>query len=89
FTVRPARSRVFGTAAAAGAAAAPMSGTVAAIAVAVGDRVRQGETVAVVEAMKMEHSVVAATEGTVRAVAFSVGDPVKAGELIVDIDASE
>ncbi|MGV3572371.1 MAG: biotin carboxylase N-terminal domain-containing protein [Ramlibacter sp.] len=88
FSVTPARARVFGGAAGAGAAAAPMSGTVAAIAVAVGDRVRQGQAVAVIEAMKMEHSVVAAADGTVRSIGFRIGDPVKAGELIVDIDAS-
>jgi len=40
----------------------------------------------VVEAMKMEHRVVAAREGIVRALAFRVGDTVKAGELIVDIE---
>ncbi|MDB5750720.1 MAG: Methylcrotonoyl-CoA carboxylase, Pyruvate carboxylase [Ramlibacter sp.] len=89
FALQPARSRAFASAAAAGAAVAPMSGTVAAVAVAVGDRVRQGDSVAVVEAMKMEHNVVAAVDGTVRAVAFRVGEPVKAGELIVDIDASQ
>lgn len=87
-TLQPARSRTFGSAAAAGMAVAPMSGTVAALAVAVGDTVRQGDAVAVVEAMKMEHSVRAASDGTVRAIAFGVGDTVKAGELIVDIEVA-
>jgi biotin carboxyl carrier protein len=54
--------------------------------VRVGDRVSQGATLAIVEAMKMEHGVVAARDGTVRAIAFGVGDTVKAGELIVDIE---
>ncbi len=84
--LRPARTRSFDTAATAGLAVAPMSGTIAALPVRVGDRVSQGATLAVVEAMKMEHAVVAARDGTVRAIAFGVGDTVKAGELIVDIE---
>ena len=86
FTLRPARARAFGSAADRKLAVAPMSGTVAAIPVAVGDPVREGEAVAVVEAMKMEHTVVATSDGTVRAIAFRIGDTVKAGELIVDIE---
>jgi propionyl-CoA carboxylase alpha chain/3-methylcrotonyl-CoA carboxylase alpha subunit len=86
FAVQPARTRRFDEAATAGLAVAPMSGTIAALPVAVGERVVDGDTVAVVEAMKMEHKIVAAREGTVRALAFRVGDTVKAGELIVDIE---
>ncbi len=86
FSVQPARTRRFDEAATAGLAVAPISGTIAALPVAAGERVAEGDTVAVVEAMKMEHRVVAAREGTVRALAFRVGDTVKAGELIVDIE---
>lgn len=85
FAFQPARSRLFDDADPSGAAVAPMSGTVAAIAVAVGEPVRHGDPVAVVEAMKMEHSVLAAVDGTVRAILFRVGDAVKGGELIIDI----
>jgi propionyl-CoA carboxylase alpha chain/3-methylcrotonyl-CoA carboxylase alpha subunit len=85
FALQPARTRRFGEVATAGLAVAPMSGTIAALPVAAGERVAEGDTVAVVEAMKMEHRVVAAREGTVRALAFRIGDTVKAGELIVDI----
>jgi len=86
FVVQPARTRRFDEAATAGLAVAPMSGTIAALPVAAGERVVDGDTVAVVEAMKMEHRIVAARDGTVRALAFRVGDTVKAGELIVDIE---
>ncbi|AEB84253.1 acetyl/propionyl/methylcrotonyl-CoA carboxylase subunit alpha [Alicycliphilus denitrificans] len=86
FPLQPARTRRFDEAATAGLAVAPMSGTIAALPVAAGERVAEGATVAVVEAMKMEHRVVAAREGIVRALAFRVGDTVKAGELIVDIE---
>jgi propionyl-CoA carboxylase alpha chain/3-methylcrotonyl-CoA carboxylase alpha subunit len=84
--LQPARTRSFDTAATAGLAVAPMSGTIAALPVRVGDRVSQGATLAIVEAMKMEHGVLSARDGTVRAIAFGVGDTVKAGELIVDIE---
>lgn len=48
-----------------GAVRSPMPGTVLAVPVAPGDTVRAGQTVAVVEAMKMEHPVTAPCDGTV------------------------
>lgn len=86
FALQPVRTRRFYEVATASLAVAPISGTIAALPVGAGERVAEGDTVAVVEAMKMEHRVVAAREGTVRALAFRVGDTVKAGELIVDIE---
>lgn len=86
FVLQPVRTRSFDKAATAGLATAPISGTIAALPVRVGDRVETGTTLAIVEAMKMEHVVVSAQDGTVRAIAFGVGETVKAGELIVDIE---
>ena len=86
FVLQPVRARSFDTAATTGLAVAPISGTIAALPVSVGDRVATGTTLAIVEAMKMEHVVVSDHDGTVRAIAFDVGDTVKAGELIVDIE---
>lgn len=48
-----------------GAVRSPMPGTVLDVPVAVGDTVRAGQTLAVVEAMKMEHPVAAPVDGTV------------------------
>jgi biotin carboxyl carrier protein len=65
-----------------------MSGTVAALPVRPGLQVAAGDVLAVIEAMKMEHRIVAQFAGTVRAIAYAVGDTVKAGDLIVDVDPS-
>ncbi len=53
------------TAATTGPLTAPMPGTVTVVSVAVGETVAAGQPLVVVEAMKMEHSVVAPTDGTV------------------------
>src|SRR3546814_16849506 len=67
---------------------APMQGTVGSIAVSVGDEVAAGATVAVMEAMKMEHVVAAPRSGIVRSIGVSVGDAVVAGhELVVLVPA--
>ncbi|MFP5577663.1 MAG: carboxyl transferase domain-containing protein [Acidimicrobiia bacterium] len=67
---------------------APMQGTVGSIAVAVGDEVAAGATVAVLEAMKMEHVIAAPRSGVVRSIGVSVGDAVFAGhELVVLVPA--
>ncbi|GGI05118.1 acetyl/propionyl/methylcrotonyl-CoA carboxylase subunit alpha [Egicoccus halophilus] len=59
--------------------ASPMPGSVIALPVAAGDEVAAGATLVVVEAMKMEHPVVAPADGTVVAVHVGVGDAVEAG----------
>lgn len=65
------------------AARAPMTGRVVAIPVAVGDSVSEGDTLAVIEAMKMEYRLEAQSNGTVVEVGASVGDLVDLGHLLV------
>jgi biotin carboxyl carrier protein len=60
-----------------------MHGTILSVSVQPGDRVVAGEPVAVLEAMKMETSIVALAEGTVAEVRAQVGDVVEAGQPIV------
>jgi acetyl/propionyl-CoA carboxylase alpha subunit/acetyl-CoA carboxylase carboxyltransferase component len=55
---------------------APMQGTVVQIAVADGDAVSAGQELLVLEAMKMEHAVVAAASGYVRRIDVAIGDTV-------------
>ena len=69
--------------------AAPIQGTIVAISVAEGDEVREGEQVAVIEAMKMEHVISADRDGIVRGVSMAVGDVVLEGHPIVFIEAAE
>jgi 3-methylcrotonyl-CoA carboxylase alpha subunit len=65
---------------------APMSGTVVAVMVAVGDAVDKGAALIVLEAMKMEHTIVAPASGRVAAVHFGVGDRVGEGADLVDVE---
>ena len=69
--------------------AAPIQGTIVVISVAPGDEVRQGQQVAVVEAMKMEHVIAATQSGIVRAVTMAAGDVVREGFPIVFIEPAE
>jgi geranyl-CoA carboxylase alpha subunit len=68
-----------------GRVVAPMHGSVVEIVVAVGETVRVGARVAVVEAMKMQHALTAGVDGEVTAVAVKVGQQVAAGDLLVEI----
>ncbi|WP_298124111.1 acetyl/propionyl/methylcrotonyl-CoA carboxylase subunit alpha [Brevundimonas sp.] len=62
----------------------PMPGLVVSIAVAVGQQVRAGETVAIIEAMKMQNILKAERDGTVKAVSAKAGDPVAADDVLVE-----
>jgi propionyl-CoA carboxylase alpha chain len=71
----------------AGAALAPMPGSVVRVAVAAGDRVEAGQVLIVLEAMKMEHAVNAGADGTVVEVDVAVGDQVETGRILVVVEA--
>ncbi|MEM1232124.1 MAG: carboxyl transferase domain-containing protein [Pseudomonadota bacterium] len=58
-------------------AASPIQGTLVSVAVAPGDEVRSGATLAIVEAMKMEHEITAPCSGVVQGVTMTPGDVVR------------
>jgi propionyl-CoA carboxylase alpha chain len=64
----------------------PLPGTVIAVHVEAGESVVDGQVLMVVEAMKMEHKIVAAGDATVTEVRFGVGDRVDTGDLLVALD---
>jgi len=66
--------------------ATPVPGTITVVAVAVGDHVTAGQTLVVLEAMKMEHRIVAAIDGVVTAVRVEVGQAVDAHEVVVTVE---
>jgi len=66
---------------------APMHGIVADIKIAPGDGVRDGQVVAIIEAMKMMNEIVAHREGKVRSVDAKIGDTVESGASILTFDA--
>ena len=70
-----------------GQVAVPMQGTIVKVLVAVGDAVEAGDTVCVLEAMKMENNVAADIAGTVTEVKVAVGDSVGSGDIVVVIEA--
>jgi biotin carboxyl carrier protein len=63
-----------------------MPGTVIAVLVAVGDAVEAGQPVVVLEAMKMESTLVAEVAGRVGAVAALAGALVAGGDVLVEIE---
>jgi propionyl-CoA carboxylase alpha chain len=76
-----------GTEDTAGGFVASMPGKVIDLRVAVGDRVRAGETVLVLEAMKMEHPMRATEDGVVTEVRVAQGDQVESGTLLLVVEA--
>jgi len=70
-------------------ARAMVAGTVARLEVAAGDSVTTGQTLAVIEAMKMEMRVTAGAAGTVAGVRVLVGHQVEAGAILVNLTIEE
>ena len=69
----------------AGELIARLPGTVVAVPVAVGDPVAAGTTLMVIEAMKMEHAILAPHAGTVTRLHFARGDRVTEGATLVEL----
>ena len=65
---------------------APMSGSIVAVFVKAGDKVEKGATLCVLEAMKMEHAIVAPAPGIVTAVNCAVGERVAEGTDLIDLE---
>ncbi|GFR43476.1 hypothetical protein Agub_g4560 [Astrephomene gubernaculifera] len=72
-----------------GAVVSPMPGRVVAVMVAEGDRVKAGDPLVALEAMKMEHAVAARRGGVVRQVAVAAGGQVGQGQLLVLLGEEE
>jgi biotin carboxyl carrier protein len=65
--------------------AAPIPGLIVKINVAVGDSVTAGQTVAIMEAMKMENNLTCAVSGTVQEIRVQKGSEVATGDVIMII----
>ena len=63
-----------------------MPGLVTAVHVTDGEAVTAGQVLAVLEAMKMEHKLMAPRDGTIEAVTVKVGDQVTAGAILVRME---
>ena len=63
---------------------APLPGTIKQVLVAVGQEIAAGDTVVIMEAMKMENNITAEFAGKVTAVKVAVGDQVQSGQVLVE-----
>lgn len=64
---------------------APLPGVVTQVPVAIGQNVKKGDTVVVLEAMKMENNITAENDGTVTGICVAAGDTVMEGTTLVTI----
>lgn len=64
---------------------APMPGTIVSVNVTDGQQVKQGDVIAILEAMKMENEIMAPKAGTITSVCVSKGESVVSGTVIVTI----
>ena len=69
----------------AGGIKAPLPGTILEMKVKVGDEVKQGDVILIMEAMKMENNIKADKSGKITDVKVKVGDSVLEGDLLVEI----
>ena len=72
-------------AAGANSVTAPLPGSVTVVNVKAGDAVKAGQTLIIIEAMKMENEVLAPADGTVTAVHVSGGQAVQQGDALLDL----
>jgi acetyl-CoA/propionyl-CoA carboxylase biotin carboxyl carrier protein len=83
---RPPKPRAAVAGTGSGTVAVPMQGTIVKVLVAPGDEVEVGQTVCVLEAMKMENAINAEKAGTVTEVKVAAGDSVGPGDVIAVIE---
>jgi acetyl-CoA/propionyl-CoA carboxylase biotin carboxyl carrier protein len=83
---RPRRAAAGGGGAGSGDVIVPMQGTIVKVLVSEGDDVELGQTVCVLEAMKMENNIAAAKAGTVTEVKVAAGQSVGSGDVVVVIE---
>jgi acetyl-CoA/propionyl-CoA carboxylase biotin carboxyl carrier protein len=83
---RPMKPRTAMAGTGSGTVLVPMQGTIVKLLVAPGDTVEVGQTVCVLEAMKMENSINAEKAGTVKEIRVAAGDSVGPGDVIAVIE---
>lgn len=65
----------------------PMPGTIVAVKANVGDAVKKGSPIVVLEAMKMENDIAAPCDGTIASINVHKGDSVATGAVVATINA--
>jgi 3-methylcrotonyl-CoA carboxylase alpha subunit len=88
FLLDDPRGHEFHATAAVGGLTTPLPGVVVSVPVTVGSKVRAGDVLMVIEAMKMEHTITAPHAGTVKSIHFARGERVPEGSLLLELDAA-
>lgn len=65
---------------------APMPGKILAVKANVGQAVKRGDVVMILEAMKMENEIVAPEDGTIASINVAVGDSVESGDTLASLN---
>lgn len=65
---------------------APLPGTIFKIECTVGDDVKKGDKLMILEAMKMENSILAEKDGTIKSIKVNQGQAVLQGDLLIEIE---
>jgi len=65
---------------------APLPGTIWNVEVEVGSHVKEGDTVLILEAMKMENEIMTEIDGIIKEVLVQKGDAVQAGDVLVVLE---
>ncbi len=82
---RPTSRPAVPTASGDGVVRSPMPGRIISVSISVGDTVAKGQSVIVLESMKMENTITAPVDGTVSAVLVAAGDSVQHGQTMAEI----
>mgnify|MGYP003691752431 FL=1 len=69
-----------------GSLQSPMPGKIFKVLKGIGDQVEKGDSVLIVEAMKMEHTIKATSNGLIKKIFFKEGDQVQGGVLLCEIE---
>lgn len=72
--------------AAAGSLTSPMPGKIFKIVASEGEKVMKGQTLLILEAMKMEHAIRSDKDGVVKKILFKVGELVQGGVTLIDVE---
>jgi biotin carboxyl carrier protein len=65
---------------------APLAGKVITVLVKVGDRVKEGDTLCILESLKMENSILTPVSGVVKEIRVAAGQAVKANDVMAIIE---
>lgn len=81
----PAAPKAAAPAAGGNCVTAPLNGKITQVLVKAGDSVAAGDTVVMLEAMKMENAITAEAAGTVKSILVAIGDQVEGGQALVEL----